>query len=131
VARPARAGSQPEGPGAPHGHDGDGGLVPVAGTNLTVGVTGFTFGGGPKLPLKETEAAIWDPDAGFNDLMRPTLYGAYHEISLIPRPGSPAVRRARPSVVAGPLCESGDVFTQDSSGNVAPAANDSADVHAA
>jgi len=59
-------------------------------------------------------------DAGFNDLMRPTLYGAYHEISLIPRPGSPAVRRARPSVVAGPLCESGDVFTQDSSGNVAP-----------
>jgi diaminopimelate decarboxylase len=59
-------------------------------------------------------------DAGFNDLMRPVLYGAHHEISLIPRTGSLAGRRARPSVVAGPLCESGDVFTQDSSGNVAP-----------
>jgi len=27
-------------------------------------------------------------------------------------------RRLRPSIVAGPLCESGDVFTQDDSGNV-------------
>jgi diaminopimelate decarboxylase len=59
-------------------------------------------------------------DAGFNDLMRPTLYGAYHEISVIPRQGSLAGRRTRPSIVAGPLCESGDVFTQDSSGNVVP-----------
>ncbi|HEX5102091.1 MAG TPA: diaminopimelate decarboxylase [Polyangiaceae bacterium] len=59
-------------------------------------------------------------DAGFNDLMRPTLYGAYHEISVIPRQGSLAGRRTRPSIVAGPLCESGDVFTQDSSGNVTP-----------
>ncbi|HVJ19156.1 MAG TPA: diaminopimelate decarboxylase, partial [Polyangiaceae bacterium] len=59
-------------------------------------------------------------DAGFNDLMRPTLYGAHHEISLIPRTGSPTARPTRPSIVAGPLCESGDVFTQDSSGNVTP-----------
>jgi len=59
-------------------------------------------------------------DAGFNDLMRPTMYGAHHEISLIPRTGSLTGRRARLSIVAGPLCESGDVFTQDSSGNVAP-----------
>jgi diaminopimelate decarboxylase len=59
-------------------------------------------------------------DAGFNDLMRPTMYGAYHEISLIPRAGSLADRRVRPSIVAGPLCESGDVFTQDSAGNVVP-----------
>jgi diaminopimelate decarboxylase len=57
-------------------------------------------------------------DAGFNDLMRPAMYGAYHEISLIPRAGSAADRRTRPSIVAGPLCESGDVFTQDSNGNV-------------
>ncbi len=57
-------------------------------------------------------------DAGFNDLMRPMLYGAHHEISLVPRTGSLRDRRARPSIVAGPLCESGDVFTQDSSGNV-------------
>jgi diaminopimelate decarboxylase len=59
-------------------------------------------------------------DAGFNDLMRPMLYGGYHEISLIPRTGSLPTRRVRPSVVAGPLCESGDVFTQDGSGNVLP-----------
>lgn len=59
-------------------------------------------------------------DAGFNDLMRPAMYGGYHEISVIPRTGSLAGRRARPSIVAGPLCESGDVFTQDSDGNVVP-----------
>ena len=59
-------------------------------------------------------------DAGFNDLMRPTMYGAHHEISLIPRAGSLAGRRTRPSIVAGPLCESGDVFTQDTTGNVVP-----------
>jgi diaminopimelate decarboxylase len=59
-------------------------------------------------------------DAGFNDLVRPAMYGAHHEISVIPRVGSLADRRVRASVVAGPLCESGDVFTQDSSGNVAP-----------
>lgn len=59
-------------------------------------------------------------DAGFNDLMRPAMYGAHHEVSVIPRTGSLADRRARPSIVAGPLCESGDVFTQDSSGNVTP-----------
>jgi diaminopimelate decarboxylase len=57
-------------------------------------------------------------DAGFNDLMRPTMYGAHHEISLVPRAGSAANRPLRPSIVAGPLCESGDVFTQDASGNV-------------
>ena len=59
-------------------------------------------------------------DAGFNDLMRPAMYGAHHEISLIPRDGSPAGRPTRASIVAGPLCESGDVFTQDSAGNVVP-----------
>jgi diaminopimelate decarboxylase len=59
-------------------------------------------------------------DAGFNDLMRPVLYGAHHEVSLISRAGSAADRRTRPSIIAGPLCESGDVFTQDSSGNVVP-----------
>jgi diaminopimelate decarboxylase len=59
-------------------------------------------------------------DAGFNDLLRPTLYGAHHEISLVPRTGSLSGRSIRPSIVAGPLCESGDVFTQDSSGNVTP-----------
>ena len=59
-------------------------------------------------------------DAGFNDLVRPAMYGAYHELSVISRSGDVARRAVRPTVVAGPLCESGDVFTQDASANVTP-----------
>lgn len=58
-------------------------------------------------------------DAGFNDLMRPALYGAYHGMSVIPAAGTE--NKARPQrevVVAGPLCESGDVFTQKDNGVV-------------
>ena len=52
-------------------------------------------------------------DAGFNELMRPTLYGSFHGISIAP-PTSTETRPqgTQPTVVAGPLCESGDVFTQ-------------------
>ena len=58
-------------------------------------------------------------DAGFNELMRPALYGAYHEMSVIPAAGSEHVARPlRDMVVAGPLCESGDVFTQEEGGIV-------------
>jgi diaminopimelate decarboxylase len=49
-------------------------------------------------------------DAGFNDLIRPAMYGSYHHISII---GQGASRAPEPFVVAGPLCESGDVFTRD------------------
>jgi diaminopimelate decarboxylase len=52
-------------------------------------------------------------DAGFNDLMRPAMYGSYHAMSVLTRDGrllGPSGER--PTVVAGPLCESGDVFTQ-------------------
>ena len=59
-------------------------------------------------------------DAGFNDLVRPAMYGAYHAISLLSRQHDVASRASRPTVVAGPLCESGDVFTQDASANVTP-----------
>lgn len=52
-------------------------------------------------------------DAGFNDLMRPALYGSYHGMMLIATDGTPvADRPLQETVVAGPLCESGDVFTQ-------------------
>ncbi len=47
-------------------------------------------------------------DAGFTDLVRPAMYGAYHHITVHGR-GGPLV----PTAVAGPLCESGDVFTRD------------------
>ncbi len=63
-------------------------------------------------------------DAGFNDLVRPAMYGGHHAISVLARVN--VANRAdlglasqrRPTVVAGPLCESGDVFTQDASGVV-------------
>jgi len=62
-------------------------------------------------------------DAGFNDLMRPSLYGSYHHISLLPAGGRSLDENATvDSVVAGPLCESGDVFTQLEGGMVAPRA---------
>jgi diaminopimelate decarboxylase len=59
-------------------------------------------------------------DAGFNDLARPVMYGAYHAIEVIPQGGGPAQGPTQPTVVAGPLCESGDVFTQEEGGVVVP-----------
>jgi len=56
-------------------------------------------------------------DAGFNELLRPSMYGSYHEISVIPTKGT-KLGEVRPTVVAGPLCESGDVFTQGEGGVV-------------
>ena len=56
-------------------------------------------------------------DAGFSDLMRPSMYGAFHGMSLIPADGDES-RSTRATVVAGPLCESGDVFTQGEGGVV-------------
>jgi len=57
-------------------------------------------------------------DAGFNTLARPVLYGSYHPMSLCPldddtAPGLEEV------AVGGPLCESGDIFTQTDGGYVA------------
>lgn len=57
-------------------------------------------------------------DAGFSDLMRPSMYGSYHHISLLPADGSAPGEAHVESVVAGPLCESGDVFTQLEGGKV-------------
>ena len=45
-------------------------------------------------------------DAGMNDLIRPTLYDAHHEIWPVVKPSLPA-SRIRTDVV-GPVCESGD-----------------------
>lgn len=55
-------------------------------------------------------------DAGFNELMRPSMYGSYHRIDVLPGDDTP--RTLQPTVVAGPLCESGDVFTQGEGGVV-------------
>jgi diaminopimelate decarboxylase len=55
-------------------------------------------------------------DAGFNALARPVMYGSYHPMSLAPSDASP--RPERDVVVGGPLCESGDIFTQEEGGVV-------------
>lgn len=58
-------------------------------------------------------------DAGFHNLVRPALYGAFHQISAVGRRENEPMR---PKVVAGPLCESGDVFTVDALGHLLPQA---------
>jgi diaminopimelate decarboxylase len=59
-------------------------------------------------------------DAGFSDLMRPAMYGSHHDLTLLPAEGTRPAGDERLTVVGGPLCESGDVFTQDDSGIVVP-----------
>ena len=57
-------------------------------------------------------------DAGFNNLARPILYGAHHPMSIAPDDDSGSERPLQDVVVGGPLCESGDIFTQDEGGYV-------------
>jgi diaminopimelate decarboxylase len=57
-------------------------------------------------------------DAGFNDLARPAMYGSFHRITAHTADGTPRTMPLKPTVVAGPLCESGDVFTQEDGGVV-------------
>ena len=57
-------------------------------------------------------------DAGFSDLMRPSMYGSFHGMSVIGADGKPATGPVQDTVVGGPLCESGDVFTQGEGGVV-------------
>ena len=57
-------------------------------------------------------------DAGFSDLMRPAMYGSHHGMEIIHADGSVPTGPMQSTVVAGPLCESGDVFTQGEGGVV-------------
>jgi len=52
-------------------------------------------------------------DAGFNELIRPTLYGSYHRVSLL---AQQLAQHQVKTIIAGPLCESGDVFTLTTQG---------------
>ena len=47
---------------------------------------------------------------GMNSLIRPALYGAYHEITNLTRLDEPAIGLAD---VVGPICESGDILGHD------------------
>jgi diaminopimelate decarboxylase len=68
-------------------------------------------------------------DAGFNNLARPILYGAYHPMSIARAEGRGEKGERRETgptenselqdvIVGGPLCESGDIFTQEEGGFV-------------
>ena len=47
-------------------------------------------------------------DAAMNDLIRPTLYGVYHDIRAVrPWPGEMV------ATIVGPVCETGDMFAED------------------
>ncbi len=49
-------------------------------------------------------------DAAMNDLIRPAMYGAYHDIVSVAEP-APGVD-LRPYDIVGPVCESGDTFAK-------------------
>jgi diaminopimelate decarboxylase len=52
-------------------------------------------------------------DAAMNDLIRPALYGAYHEIVPVVRPGKSSIQTHEMVDVVGPVCESSDFFARD------------------
>jgi diaminopimelate decarboxylase len=54
-------------------------------------------------------------DAAMNDLIRPALYHAHHEIIPIKQPAKQSVGQSSPLIadVVGPVCESGDFFARD------------------
>jgi diaminopimelate decarboxylase len=50
-------------------------------------------------------------DAAMNDLVRPAMYEAYHDIRAVREPAAGA--KAEPYDVVGPVCETGDTFARD------------------
>jgi diaminopimelate decarboxylase len=49
-------------------------------------------------------------DAAMNDLIRPAMYGAYHDIIPVVEPAAGAEQQ--PYDIVGPVCESGDTFAK-------------------
>src|SRR6267143_100180 len=61
--------------------------------------------------IKETPGGVYaGVDAGMNDLVRPAMYDAYHHIVPAHKMDLPFDKTYH---VAGPVCESGDVFARD------------------
>lgn len=58
-------------------------------------------------------------DTGLNHNIRPAMYGSYHDIRFLPAGPQPR-SGAKDYVVAGYLCESGDVFTKAEDGTLLP-----------
>ncbi len=59
-------------------------------------------------------------NTGFNHNPRPAMYGSYHPLELVPHNGRKIGAEQLPYVIAGYLCESGDVFTRGEDGTLLP-----------
>ncbi len=67
---------------------------------------------------KQGENTFYLLDAGFNNLARPIMYGSWHQIGACHADGSEFALDEVDVIVGGPLCESGDIFTQEEGGFV-------------
>ncbi len=59
--------------------------------------------------VEEKNIPLIGVDAGFTNLIRPAFYGSYHEMVVC---GNVNARNTKQFMVAGNLCESGDVFNE-------------------
>jgi len=60
--------------------------------------------------VKQSYRRFVGVDAGFNTLLRPTMYGSYHHILVADKPEADVHETLD---VAGNICESGDLFARD------------------
>lgn len=64
--------------------------------------------------LKHTDAKNFAiVDAAMNDLLRPTLYDAWHSLEQVEQPAAQRPAQAKTYDVVGPICESGDWLARD------------------
>jgi len=60
--------------------------------------------------IKQSYRKFAGVDAGFNTLLRPTMYGSYHHIVAADKPLAEPTQKID---IAGDVCESGDLFARD------------------
>lgn len=60
--------------------------------------------------IKQSYRKFAGVDAGFNTLLRPTMYDSYHHIVVADKPDAEATQKID---IAGDVCESGDLFARD------------------
>jgi diaminopimelate decarboxylase len=60
--------------------------------------------------IKQSYRKFAGVDAGFNTLLRPTMYGSYHHIVVANKPEAENTQNID---IAGNICESGDLFARD------------------
>jgi diaminopimelate decarboxylase len=60
--------------------------------------------------VKHAHKNFVNVDAGFNLLIRPTMYDSYHEVIVANKAAAPAKETYS---IAGPICETGDILAAD------------------